>query len=204
MCYAVRGCSTTHTRWSDKPSWLNSLGNSVLRRFVRLGDLSDLNKSVLILEDAVQLTPDGHPNLPSRLNDLGGLFSSRFDRLGNLNDINKSVLMFEDAVRLTQDGHPAKPSWLNNLGNSLFRRFEQLGNLIDINKSVLVLEDAVQSTPDGHPDKPSWLLHHLHVVFYTKSIMMMLGMPVPNILLLLDQFQALPFHGSKHAHDGRY
>ncbi|KAJ7867030.1 CHAT domain-containing protein [Mycena leptocephala] len=141
----------------DKPGWLNNLGNSLSRRFERLGDLSDINKSVLMKEDAVQLTPDGHPDKPSRLNNLGNSLLGRFERLGDLSDINKSVLMFEDAVQLTPDGHPAKPGWLNNLGNSLFRRFERLGDLSDINKSVLMFEDAVQLTPDGHPDKPSRL-----------------------------------------------
>ncbi|KAJ7809429.1 hypothetical protein B0H13DRAFT_1927933, partial [Mycena leptocephala] len=36
-----------------------------------LGDLNDINKSVLTIEDAVQLTPDGHPDKPGRLNNLG-------------------------------------------------------------------------------------------------------------------------------------
>ncbi|KAJ7921301.1 CHAT domain-containing protein [Mycena leptocephala] len=141
----------------DKPSRLNNLGNSLLGRFKRLGDLSDINKSVLMLEDAVQLTPDGHLNKPSLLTNLGNSLLGRFDRLGDLSDINKSVLMKEDAVQLTPDGHPDKPSRLNNLGNSLLARFDQLGDLSDINKSVLMKEDAVQLTPDGHPNKPRWL-----------------------------------------------
>ncbi|KAF8135902.1 CHAT domain-containing protein [Mycena galopus ATCC 62051] len=141
----------------DKPSMLNNLGNSLSRRFKRLGDLSDINKSVLMNELAVQLTPDGHPGKPSMLKNLGNSLSCRFGRLGDLSDITKSVLMFEDAVKLTPDGHPNKPSLLDHLGNSLFRRFERLGDLSDINKSVLMFEDAVQLTPDGHPEKPSLL-----------------------------------------------
>ncbi|KAJ7856782.1 CHAT domain-containing protein [Mycena leptocephala] len=141
----------------EKPSRLNNLGNSLSRRFERLGDLSDINKSVLMSEDAVQLTPDGHPDKASLLNNLGTSLLGRFEWLGDLSDINKSVLMSEDAVQLTPDGHPDKPSRLSNLGNSLFHRFERLGDLSDINKSVLMFEDAVQLTPDGHPDKPSLL-----------------------------------------------
>ncbi|KAJ7734062.1 hypothetical protein B0H16DRAFT_1695911 [Mycena metata] len=129
------------------PPWL-------LGRFAQFGDIK---KSVLVLEDAVRLTPDGHPDKPSRLNNLGRSLVCRFERLGDLSDINKSVLMFEDAVKLTPDGHPDKPSRLNNLGGSLVRRFERLGDLSNINKSVLMFEDAVKLTPDGHPDKPSRL-----------------------------------------------
>jgi tetratricopeptide (TPR) repeat protein len=136
---------------------LNNLGNSLFRRFERLGDLGDINKSVLMFQDAVQLTPDGHPDKPSRLSNLGSLLYHRFGQLGGLSDINKSVLMKEDAVQLTPDGHPYRPSLLNNLGTLLFYRFEQLGDLNDLNQSVLRFEAAVALTPDGHPDKPSLL-----------------------------------------------
>ncbi|KAJ7835221.1 CHAT domain-containing protein, partial [Mycena leptocephala] len=130
---------------------------SLLTRFERLGDLDDLNNSVLRAEDAVHLTPDGHPDKPCKLSNLGNSLLTRFGWLGDLNDLNNSVLRAEDAVRLTPDGHTDKPMMLNNLGNSLFRRFEQLGDLGDLNNSISIREDAVHLTLDGHPDKPSRL-----------------------------------------------
>ncbi|KAF8177775.1 CHAT domain-containing protein, partial [Mycena galopus ATCC 62051] len=141
----------------EKPSQLNYLGNSFLRRFERLGDLNDLNQSVLRFEAAVAFTPDGHPAKPSWLNNLGTSLVRRFERLGDLNDLNQSLLRKEAAVLLTPDGYPEKPSQLNNLGNSFLRRFERLGDLNDLNQSVLRFEAAVALTPDGHPDKPSQL-----------------------------------------------
>ncbi|KAJ7828707.1 CHAT domain-containing protein [Mycena leptocephala] len=141
----------------NKPGLLNNLGSSLSRRFERLGDLSDINKSVLMFEDVVQLTPDGHPDKPYRLANLGSSLSRRFERLGDLSDINKSILMFEDAVELTPDGHPDKPGLLNNLGSLLSCRFVRLGDLSDIKNSVLMFENVVQLTPDSHPDKPSRL-----------------------------------------------
>ncbi|KAJ7089150.1 CHAT domain-containing protein [Mycena epipterygia] len=134
---------------------LNNLGTSLLDRFERLGDLSNLNKSIMMFEDAVQLTPDGHPGKPERLNNLGNSLSHRFERLGDLSDLNKSIMVFEDAVQLTPDGHPDKPGRLNNLGSSLLGRFERLGDLSDLNKSIMMKEDAVQLTPHGHPIKPT-------------------------------------------------
>ncbi|KAJ7865997.1 CHAT domain-containing protein [Mycena olivaceomarginata] len=137
--------------------YLADLGRSLQLRFERLGSLLDINQSIEMLEDALRLTPDGHPDKPSLLNNFGSSLACRFEQLGDLSDINKSVLMKEDAVKLTPDGHPDKPGWLNNLGNSLLSRFERLGDLSDINKSVLMFEDAVKLTPDGHPNKPSLL-----------------------------------------------
>jgi hypothetical protein len=116
-----------------------------------------MNKSVLMFEHAVQLTPDGHPDKPSMLNNLGTSHLRCFERLGDLDDMNKSILMFEHAVQLTPDGHPDKPSRVSNLGNSLSHCFKRLGDLGEMNKSILMFEQAVLLTPDGHPDKPSRL-----------------------------------------------
>ncbi|KAF8197320.1 CHAT domain-containing protein [Mycena galopus ATCC 62051] len=137
--------------------YLANLGTSLLRRFEWLGIMLDINRSVMTLEAAVALTPDGHQAKPSWLNSVGHSLLSRFNRLGDLDDLNQSVLRFEAAVALTPDGHPDKPSRLNSLGSSLLRRFEGRGDLDDLNQSVLRFEAAVALTPDGHPGKASRL-----------------------------------------------
>jgi hypothetical protein len=73
---------------------LNNLGNSLLSRFERLGDLGDMNKSVLMFEHAVQLTPDGHPDKPSRLNNLGNSLLIHFERLGDPNNLEAAISYF--------------------------------------------------------------------------------------------------------------
>ncbi|KAF8135925.1 hypothetical protein K438DRAFT_2122014, partial [Mycena galopus ATCC 62051] len=138
---------------------LGDLGIALLYRFEWLSSLSDLNKSILMFEDAARLTPDGHPDKPRTLNNLGISLFRRSERLGDLSDLKNSILMLENAVQLTPDGHPDKPERLSNLGNSLLDHFERLGNLSDLNKSMLMFEDAVRLTPDGHPNKLATLLN---------------------------------------------
>ncbi|KAJ7937990.1 CHAT domain-containing protein [Mycena leptocephala] len=138
---------------SNKPSYYSHLGNSLLRRFERLGDLADLNQSVLSCKTAAKLTLDGHPAKPICYNNLGNSLLRRFERLGDPSDINQSLLRFETAVRLTPDSHPDKPSWLNNLGSSLSYRFQRFGDLADINRAISMFETAAGLTPDGHPNK---------------------------------------------------
>ncbi|KAJ7267932.1 TPR-like protein [Mycena rebaudengoi] len=137
--------------------YLADLGTSLRRRFERFGSLPDINKSVRMLEAAVERTVQGDPHKPSLLSDLGTSLSRRFENLDGLHDLNQAVSRFESAVNLTPDGHPDKPSLLNKLGTSLLGRFKRLGDLNDLNQSVSRLEAAVPLTPDGHPDKPSWL-----------------------------------------------
>jgi hypothetical protein len=115
-------------------------------RFKHLGNLSDLNTSVSVFEDAVQLTPDGHPHKPTRLNNLGNSLFHCFECLGDLSYLNTSISVNEDAVQLTPDGHPNKPLRLNHLGRSLLGRFERLGDLSDMKMAGTMFEKAGKSS----------------------------------------------------------
>ncbi|KAJ7290684.1 TPR-like protein [Mycena rebaudengoi] len=135
--------------------YLVDLAISLGYRFRQLGRLLDLNRSIVMFEAAISLTPDGHLDKPRMLNNLGMSLCSRFSRLDDLIDLNLSVSTLETAVTLTPDGDLNKASMLSNLGTSLCSRFERLGDLGDLNRSVLRHEGAIILTPDGHPDKPS-------------------------------------------------
>jgi hypothetical protein len=78
---------------------LSNLGDSLAHRFECLGNLSDIDKSILMFEDALRLTADSHPNKPSWLNNLDNSLAHRFECLGDLSDIHKSGQMFEEAAR---------------------------------------------------------------------------------------------------------
>ncbi|KAJ7108254.1 hypothetical protein C8R44DRAFT_857772 [Mycena epipterygia] len=66
------------------PSSLQDLGIALGRRFHQLEDVNDITKGVAMLEEAVHLTPEGHPSMPSRLNNLGTLLLLHYQRFGNL------------------------------------------------------------------------------------------------------------------------
>ncbi|KAJ7796292.1 TPR-like protein [Mycena leptocephala] len=123
----------------DKLDRLSALYHSVLLRFERLGDLADINHCIVLAENILELTPDGHP-AKSR-------GSSRFEHIGDLGDLNRSVVQYYKALHLAPEGHCSKPSYL--------MRFEQLGDLDDLKQAILLYEDAIQLTPDGDIDKPA-------------------------------------------------
>ncbi|KZP10594.1 hypothetical protein FIBSPDRAFT_1051243, partial [Athelia psychrophila] len=155
------------------PALLNNIGVGYIKRFRRLGDLADLENSIVRFEQALALTLDGHADKPSRLSNLGSGHLTRFERLGDLADLENSIAShqqavaltpdghpdkpYQQAVALTPDGHPDKPGRLTNLGNGRLRRFERLGDLADVENSIASYQQAVALTPDGHPDKPGCL-----------------------------------------------
>jgi tetratricopeptide (TPR) repeat protein len=122
-----------------------------------LGEVKDLEDSILNLQQAVQLTDNGNPNKPKYHGSLGLSQQGCFKRFGNLTDIENSILNLQKAVQLTRDGHPDKPAYLGALGASQQGRFERLGDLTDIKDSIMNLQQAVYFTQDGHPDKAIYL-----------------------------------------------
>ncbi|KAF8198897.1 CHAT domain-containing protein, partial [Mycena galopus ATCC 62051] len=136
---------------------LLNLGGFLMTRFRRLGDFGDLDRAVSIQEDALELTPDSHPDKAGLLENHSYFLYHRFECLGNLEDLNLSVSQSQDAIRLTPDGHPGKGSRLNRLAESAITRFERLGDLGDLNTAVLHRQAAFDITPDGDPVKPELL-----------------------------------------------
>ncbi|KAF8552649.1 TPR-like protein [Imleria badia] len=110
-----------------------------------------------MLRDAVNLTPNGHPDKPARLNNLGSSFFIRFECLGKLSDLEDAISALRDAIDLTPYGHPGKSGCLNSLGTLLKTRFDRLGVLTDIDHAISMLRHAVHLIPHGHPDKPACL-----------------------------------------------
>ncbi|KAF8129042.1 TPR-like protein [Boletus edulis] len=151
----------------DKPSRLHNLGLSLITRFERLGELSDLEHAISTHREAVDLTPHGHPDKPSRLNNLGSSFITRFESLGELSDLEHAISTLREVVDLTPHGHPDKPSRLNNLGISFRTRFERLGELSDLEHAISTYREGIDLTPHGHPDKSNGL-NSLGISFITR------------------------------------
>ncbi|KAF6753815.1 CHAT domain-containing protein [Ephemerocybe angulata] len=125
-----------------------------MRNFQHTGNLSDLTEGMEMLQQAVALTPHGHPNLPARLNTFGITLQWRFERIGEPSDLADAISAYQKAVDLTPENHPDLPSRLSNLGNSLTCRFERTGELSDIDDGISVHRKAVDLTPESHPDLP--------------------------------------------------
>ena len=119
--------------------------------------MSDLEEAITVSWDAVDLTPDGHPDKPGCLNNLGNSFRTRFERLGESSDLEEAISWQRNAVDLAPDGHPGKSAVLNNLGNSFITRFEHFKELSDLEEAISRQRNATDLAPDGHPEKPAHL-----------------------------------------------
>ncbi|KAJ6526152.1 CHAT domain-containing protein [Mycena vulgaris] len=96
------------------PAALNNLGH-------RHGHLEDLNKSVLITEEAAALISDSNPAKASMFDNIGWFLLT-------------SLRAIREGRNLALNGDPNKASMLNNLGNAFHTRFQRLGNFEDLEK----------------------------------------------------------------------
>ena len=96
-------------------------------------------------EQAVESTPDDHPNRVAWLNNLGNALQSRFERTGSMEDLERAIVTKEQAVESVPDGHPDRATCLNNLGIALQRRFERTGSMEDLERAIVTKEQAFKS-----------------------------------------------------------
>jgi len=98
--------------------------------------LEYLDAAIARTEEALQATPEDHPDLAWRLNQLGIHLSSRYERTGNFRDLEAAIARAEAALEATPEDDPGRASWLNNLGNLLCTRYERTGNLQDLEAAI--------------------------------------------------------------------
>ncbi|CCO35426.1 hypothetical protein BN14_09544 [Rhizoctonia solani AG-1 IB] len=105
-------------------------------RYRRLGAIDDLEKSIQYLSRAIDLTPDGHPDLPSRHANLGVSYSDRYGRLGVIDDLEKSIVCKTRALNLTPNAHPALSLQYSNLAMSYHDQYKRTTNPSHLKSSL--------------------------------------------------------------------
>ncbi|KAJ6586248.1 hypothetical protein B0H10DRAFT_1722727, partial [Mycena sp. CBHHK59/15] len=82
--------------------------------YQRLGDLTDLETALQNNQEAVALTPEGHPDRAGHLQSLAVSFTHRYRRLGDLADLEDALQNNQEAVALTPEGHPDRAQCLQS------------------------------------------------------------------------------------------
>lgn len=105
-------------------------------RFIRSGELEDLELAIRAGVNSVALIPLNHFSRLKLLNNLGNQFQSRYLRLGDLGDLGKSVAASEEAVAATSPMDPARAVRLSNLSNQYQGSFDCAGDLKDLERAI--------------------------------------------------------------------
>ncbi|MBB5867442.1 CHAT domain-containing protein/tetratricopeptide (TPR) repeat protein [Allocatelliglobosispora scoriae] len=117
-----------------------------------LADLEDsfegLDAAIEAAGLAVELTPDGHPELGTRLANLARMLRDRYDRTRDRRDLDDVISCGEDAVAAHEHGGDPAIA-LTNLAAALYTRFELDGDGEDLDRAVELCRSAVQGSQPG-------------------------------------------------------
>ncbi|KAF8550277.1 hypothetical protein OG21DRAFT_441443, partial [Imleria badia] len=130
----------------DTPQRMHNLALVLLRRFELHGELSDLERSIVVHEEAIRLAPASHPDRPRMFASLGVPLLWRFERGRDITDLERSISIAKAALQRTPQSHADRPWILMYLGIASLNRFEQVGDLGDLGKSIVTMEEALQLT----------------------------------------------------------
>jgi tetratricopeptide (TPR) repeat protein len=119
--------------------------------------MEDLEQAIRRAREAVEATPNYHPNRAACLNSLGNVLGWRYERTGAMEDLEQALLPVEKAVEATPHDHPNRAGRLSNLGNWLARKFKRTGAMEDLEQAILRTEEAVEATPHDHPNRAASL-----------------------------------------------
>ncbi|KAG8725195.1 hypothetical protein FRC09_006431 [Ceratobasidium sp. 395] len=135
------------------------LGCLLRIRFERLDHLADINQAIEYATLAVQLTPEGHPNMSRCLENLRCSLCERFERIGNEEDLDRALEYQVLCVQLTPDGVQHKPYQRHCLGVLLRLRHERNGDLADLDQAVECDTLAIQTMSEHDPNRTAVLVH---------------------------------------------
>lgn len=125
---------------------LSNFGTVYQLKYMRSGDLEDLEKAIHLEMHAAARLSLGNPDRSQSVANLGVALVLRYERLGSLADL-------ENAIHAYEDGLPAfgqaPAGYYSNWGGLLRLLFRRLGNIDTLNRAIEITEKgAAEMGPD--------------------------------------------------------
>jgi CHAT domain-containing protein/tetratricopeptide (TPR) repeat protein len=153
----------------------SNLAFALQSRYQRFGNLSDLHRSIALLEQLVAETAVRDPGRVARVNALGSAFrlrarclavdpgATQADRDAARADLDQAIELLEDVVRAYGDERRGLLEAKSNLGLALRDRFLRDGDARDIEWAARLLRSVVEAAPSASPQLAEMLWNYLLV-----------------------------------------
>jgi len=138
-----------------------SLGSYLRTRFMRLGDLHDIEEAIGHIQARLDSLPPDHPSRADVRGDLSSCFESKYRKLGDISDLETAITYGEEGLEATPKHYPlARASRLRVLSARYHLRYEKLGFMQDLDKAIDSLGEALnpKMTPQNWPSRADMLI----------------------------------------------
>ncbi|KAL3294475.1 TPR domain-containing protein [Colletotrichum asianum] len=144
----------------DRPSKVDLLASSLLKRFVHTQSLRDINQAIDLWTTEINRNHIPGPLAARRLESLGECFSERARVFDSEEDLKRAVQLTDEAINGMPLAHPNYPDFMMSLANRLNLLSSRSRSMNDLNRAVHAAEVAAVLTLEDHPLRPVRLEVH--------------------------------------------
>jgi tetratricopeptide (TPR) repeat protein len=136
---------------------LNDLAFSLVMRYERTAELSDLDLALEWGQQSVNGCTEDMVTKSRRLNNLSIGWGRRYERTTELRDLENAIERSMQSVNLCPPGDIFRPIHLNSLGIWLGWRFERTNDMTDLDEAIVWTTQAVDEINQDHPARNEFL-----------------------------------------------
>ena len=144
-----------------------NLAVSLSQRYMWMGDVSDLNRSMELMQARLDLCPLGHPQHANAVEDLVLSVWDYYNVQKNKEHLKKLKEMAEKWVELCPWDHPSHARALGVLALSLSNSYVTWGDITDLNRAIKLQKKKLDLCPPDHPSHGA-ALGNLAVSIYRR------------------------------------
>jgi tetratricopeptide (TPR) repeat protein len=130
-----------------------NLADGLKHRYMRKGEMHDLDESIELYRHAIDLLPEGHHERPQRISSLGKALCQRFHETRNAADLDEAVVLGRSAMAAMSPLHMQYSEISLHTISHLCIRFEVFQAADDLEQAILLSDGLLKTLPDGHTRK---------------------------------------------------
>jgi tetratricopeptide (TPR) repeat protein len=136
-----------------------NLAVSLQLRFMRKGEMQDLEEAIELCRHAIDLLPEGHPSRPGLASNLCEALCHRFRETRALADLDEALALGRCAIAAMSPLHVDYCVISLATISQLCIRFETLQIVDDLDQAILLSESLLKTLSDGHIQKYDTIRH---------------------------------------------
>jgi len=140
---------------SELAMYLKKLDKSMREFYIQTENFSDLEHSISISQQVVDLIRKKDPNspeLPVYLNNMGDSLMYRYTKTQHISDLAETVKAYQEAVDISHKNSPDLHIYLNRLGNSLKLFYDKRHDISFLKQAVNAYKEAVDLSNKNSPN----------------------------------------------------
>jgi len=151
LWYGIRNRFRGTTKSNDAKHF-TSLMAKARSRWLKTGEIAELDAAISYAQQAVEAVPSGQPARIEHLKALWTGLYTRFQVCNQIEDVNRAILCQEEAVESAEQDHPSRGEYLKELGVGLYLRYQMKNELSDLDQAVSCGEKAIAAMSVRHTD----------------------------------------------------